>query len=85
MPDERFPRFSFEITPEQQERANRLLDLHGARRAIFSILLDEVLDLIEEHGQIIIGILLQAAKSNRTREIIPSLRKASEVGEKYGS
>ena len=84
MPDERYPRFSFEITPEQQERANRLLDLHGARRAIFSLLLDEVLDLIEEHGQIVIGVLLQSAKTRKTTSIIPSLNHAKEVGNGLG-
>ena len=72
------PRFSFDITQEQQERAFRLLNLHGMRRAIMSLLLDEVLDLIEEHGHVIVGILIERAA--RPRDIIPGLQEAQRRG-----
>ena len=72
------PRFSFDITVEQQERAFRLLNLHGMRRAIMSLLLDEVLDLIEEHGHVVVGILIERAA--RGRDIIPALKEAQTRG-----
>jgi hypothetical protein len=72
------PRFSFDITEEQQARAFKLLNLHGMRRAIMSLLLDEVLDLIEEHGHVIVGILIERAA--RVRDIIPALKEAQIRG-----
>jgi hypothetical protein len=68
------PRFSFEITEEQQLRASQLLSTHGIRKAIFSVLLDEVLNMIQEHGQMVVGVLLD--ESVKAREIVPSLSKA---------
>jgi len=72
--DTYIPRFSFEITLAQQARAARLLSTHGIRKAVFSVILDEVLDMIEEHGQMVVGILLD--ESVKPREIISSLAKA---------
>lgn len=78
MPAEDYhPRFSFEITEEQQARANRLLSTHGIRKAIFGVILDDVLDMIEEHGQIVVGILLNEAV--KSKEIVPSLSKAERI------
>jgi hypothetical protein len=68
------PKFTFEITEEQQQRASKLLNVHGIRRAIFSIVLDDLLDLIEKHGQVIVGVILDGAA--KPREIIPSIAKA---------
>jgi hypothetical protein len=72
------PRFSIEITEEQRERASRLLNIHGVRRAVMSLLLDEVLDLVEEHGHVIIGILIN--RQAKAREIIPALKEADSLG-----
>lgn len=82
MIEDRNYRFAFEITPEQRERADRLLDLHGIRRALFSLLLDEVLDLIEEHGQVVIGVMLQMAKKRQLSEVLPSLSAVKEEAAK---
>lgn len=71
---DRSPRFCFEMTEEQRDRANRLLNIHGMRRAIMSLLLDEVLDLIEEHGHVIVGILIN--KQARARDIVPALKES---------
>ncbi len=73
------PRFSFEITEAQQLRANRVLHRHGIRKAVMSIILDDVLDLVEEHGEIIIGIICD--KGTKPREIIPSLAQAEADAE----
>ena len=71
------PRFSFEISMEQKERADRLFGTYGTRKAIFNTLLDEVLDLIEEHGGVAIGILMSGKV--KPRDIIPSMQEVEEV------
>lgn len=79
MPTEDYtPRFSFEITEEQKNKVDRLLSTYGLRKAIFSIVLDDLLNLIEDHGQIVIGIILDGAA--KPREIVPVLNKADKKG-----
>lgn len=73
------PKFSFEITEEQKVRANRLLSTYGLRKSVFSVILDDVLDLIEKHGQVVIGVILDGAA--KPREIMPTLVKAERKGE----
>lgn len=79
MPSDNKPRFSFEITEEQRMRADRYLDTYGLRRAVFSKILDDVLDIIEEFGGPALGVLMS---SDKPRDIIPSLKRADEVGRK---
>ena len=74
------PRFSFEITEAQRKRADSLLSTYGIRKNVFSPILDDLLDLLEEYGQVIVGVLLD--EQAKPRDIIPSLRKAKEKGEK---
>lgn len=74
------PRFAFEITEEQKERAFRLLSTHGQRRATFSPILDDVLDLIEKHGQVICGLI--ADSRAKPSDIIPSLAKTKTKAER---
>lgn len=81
MNDEYRPRFSFEVTDEQKERADRLIGAYGTRKAMFGQILDDTLDLIDEYGGVIIGIV--ASGKIKPREVIPSLKKAEEVG-KHG-
>ena len=76
--DEYKPRFSFEITDAQKTRADRLLANYGLRRAIFSSVLDDVLDLIEEKGGIAIGIMMSGKL--KPRDILPTMHKADEAG-----
>ena len=73
------PKFSFEITEEQKNRANRLLSTYGLRKSVFSVILDDVLDLIEKHGQVVIGVILDGA--TKPREIMSTLAKAERKGE----
>lgn len=75
--DEFKPRFSFEVTQEQSSRVGKLLDTHGIKRALFSIILDDVLDMIEQHGNIVVGIILDGAA--KPREIVPILNKAERI------
>jgi hypothetical protein len=78
--DEYRPRFSFEITEEQQTRTNKLITTHGLRKAIFSRILDEVLDLIDEHGQVVIGALMSPRV--KPTEILSPLANAKKIGKK---
>lgn len=68
------PRFSFEISEELQQRANRLISTYGIRKTLFSIVLEDLLNLIETHGQIVVGVILDGA--TKPREILPTLAKA---------
>ena len=77
--DEYKPRFSFEISEEQKKRADTLISVYGIRKSIFSIILDDVLDLIENHGNMVIGVILDGAA--KPREILPSLVKAKKRSE----
>ena len=74
------PRFSFEITEDQKERANKHLEQYGLRKAIFQPILDDVLDMIDEFGGVAIGVILSG--KIKPREVIPSMKKAEEVGKK---
>lgn len=74
------PRFTFEITEEQKQRASKVISQYGLRKAIFGVILDDVLDLIEEYGGIAIGVLMSG--NVKPREILPSMRRAEEAGKK---
>ena len=73
------PKFAFEITEEQQDRALKVFSGYGMRKAIMSPILDEVMDMVEEHGYTVLAVLLD--KSTEIRKVIPSLKKAERVGE----
>lgn len=77
------PKFAFEITEEQQFRAMKLFDTYGLRKAIFSPLLDEVMDMIEEHGNIVVAVLLD--KNVRKRDVVPSLTESERRAKKWQS
>ena len=67
------PRFSFEISEEQQLRANNLLSTYGLRKAIFGKLLDDVLDIIETYGGLAIGLMM--SEKVKPREILPTMKE----------
>lgn len=79
-PSEYKPRFSFEISEEQKQRADRLISTYGIRKSVFSVILDDLLNMIEEHGNLVIGVLLDGAA--KPREIMPSLAKAERKAKK---
>jgi hypothetical protein len=70
------PRIAFDITEEQQQRANKYLAIYGVRRAVLSVILDDLLDLIENYGQAAVGLILD--HSAKPREILPSMQKAEQ-------
>ena len=76
------PRFSFEITEEQKQRADRVLVTYGLRKAIFGRLLDDVLDLIEQHGGMAIGIMM--SPKVESKDVIPSMAEVSKFEKKGG-
>jgi len=73
------PKFSFEISEELKARANRLLSTYGLRKSVMTPILEDLLDLIEKHGQVIVGVILDGAA--KPREIIPVMKKAEMKGE----
>lgn len=80
------PRFTFEITEEQQSRATALIGTYGLRKAIFGKILDDVLDIIETHGGLAIGIMM--SEKVKPREILPTMREVEsfkKVKPKKGS
>jgi antitoxin component of RelBE/YafQ-DinJ toxin-antitoxin module len=74
------PRFSFEIDEDIKKRADLLLGQYGIRRSVMTVILNDFLDLIEQHGQIVVGVLLE--KAAKPREIIKSLAEAERRGKK---
>jgi len=72
------PRFSFEVTENQRIRANKYLATYGLRKAIFSPILDDVLDMIEEYGGVAIGVMM--SKETKIRDIIPTMKQADLAG-----
>ncbi len=72
------PRFMFEITEEQKNRADKVLNQYGLRKAIFSPILDDVLDMIEEYGGVAIGILISGKV--KPRELVKSMKSADTIG-----
>lgn len=80
MPGEDYkPRFTFEITEEQKQRADRVLETYGLRKALFGRILDDVLDLIEDYGGIAVGVIMSGKA--RPRDVIPLMKKAEEIGD----
>jgi len=70
------PRFSFDITEEQQNRKNRLGLTHGIQKAVFQVILDDFMDLVEQHGQMVCGIIID--RRVRPRDILPSLSQSAK-------
>ena len=71
------PRFSFEITQEQQLRTQKLLGTYGLRKALFNIILDDVLDLVEDYGGMAIGLIISG--KIKPRKVLPSLNKVDQL------
>lgn len=74
------PRFSFEVSEELKARTDRVLDTYGLRKTIMTPILEDLLDMIEEHGNMVIGVLLD--RSIKSREVIPSMAEAERKAKK---
>ncbi len=80
MTDDYRPRFSFEISEEQKQRADKLIVQYGLRKSIFGKILDEVLDIIEEHGGMAIGIMM--SPDIKVKDIIPAMKEVEKFERK---
>jgi len=80
MPSFYRPRLSFDITDEQQVRCNKLISTHGIRKALFQPILDDLLDLLEEHGQIIAGVIMD--RQVKPKNVMPILKQAERIAKK---
>lgn len=76
MSDKYVPRLSVDLTPEQQRRLQQLIPW-GLRGPFFAILVEDMLNLIEEHGEKVIAIMI--SKKLRPRDVI------MKIGEKDGT
>lgn len=76
MPSDYRPRFSFDITKEQQLRKDSLGLTHGLQKAVFQVILDDFMDLVEQHGQVICGIIID--RKLKPRDVFPSLHHAAK-------
>lgn len=74
------PRFSFEITEAQKERADRVLFTYGLRKAVFGQILDDVLDLVETYGGVALGVIMSG--KIKPRDVLPTLKEAEKKGKK---
>lgn len=73
------PKFSFEISEELKTRANNLLSTYGLRKSVMTPILEDLLDLIEKYGQVVVGVILDGKA--KPREVIPIMKKAERKGE----
>ncbi len=74
------PKFQIDISEEQYQRTLRCFPDYGLRKAVMGRVLDEVMDLIERKGMVVIGIILD--QDTPVKSIIPSLAKASMLEDK---
>ena len=65
MSDKYVPRISIDITPEMQTRLQRLLPW-GLRGKLFLVMVEDILDLIEEHGEGVVALLITKRLKART-------------------
>ena len=73
------PRFSFEVTEEQKIRADRLIGDYGMRKNLFSPILDDLLDLVEEQGGLAIGLIM--ARKIKPHQAIPAMAQVKKVSD----
>jgi hypothetical protein len=71
------PRFQFEISEEQRLRVNKVFTEYGQMRSVMGRILDEIMDMVEEHGYLVFGIIMD--KDTNIRKIVPSLNKADKI------
>lgn len=73
-------KFQIDITEEQRLRALKCFPEYGMRKAVMSRILDEVMDMIDEYGFTVVGVILDSGTP--LRSIVPSLAKAEKVVKK---
>lgn len=72
------PRLSIEITEEQNLALQRLIPW-GAKNSLFSALVDDVIELLEKHGIVVISaILCKRLKVEDLKSVKESLPKKAK-------
>ena len=66
------PRLSIEITEEQATKLYRLVPW-GVKRELFSAIIEDVIEVLETHGEIVIAAIL--ARKLRVQDL-PSMKEA---------
>lgn len=66
------PRLSVELTEAQMKRAQRLIPW-GLKSQVISMLLDDLMDMIETKGDIVLAVILKRRMS--VRDVVPGLGK----------
>jgi len=61
MPTPYRPRLSIDLTDEQREALDRILGQHGLQRAVFSVIVDDLINSVDKHGTRVISALLARA------------------------
>lgn len=57
------PRLSIDLTEEQRDALDRILGQYGLQRAVFSVIVDDLIKSVDEHGpKIISGLVARAIK-----------------------
>jgi hypothetical protein len=67
MSDKFVPRLSIDITLEQQKRIQDLIPW-GLRGPLFAIIVEDMLNLIEEHGEKVIAVVI--SRKLRPRDLM---------------
>lgn len=63
MPTEYVPRLSVAITERQREELNRILSQHGLQRAVFNVIIDDLIEAVNKHGQqVVAGLVARSLK-----------------------
>jgi len=57
MPEKYRPRLSIEITEEQNAKLYRLVPW-GVKRELFNVIIEDVIEILETHGEIFIAAIL---------------------------
>lgn len=59
------PRLSVAITEHQRNELDRILSQHGLQRAVFSIIIDDLIEAVNNQGQdVIAGLVARSLKLN---------------------
>lgn len=79
-PSEYRPRLTIDISEDQ---ANALRDLipWGLRRELFSLIVDDVISMVREHGELAIAIII--SKKLRPRDALTTLQEVDEKSKNY--
>lgn len=57
------PRLSIDLTQEQRDELDNILGQYGLQRAVFSIIIDDLITSVHSHGpQVIAGLISRAIK-----------------------